>query len=601
MGSRRRTAGPRLAALGLGIVCTAALVMPSANASAPRGELVVDRPPGAGMPTAGSGIGTQAALDNPTCTDPTKLDGYGRRSSSSVGNGPICVRPFEAGEDNGGATTRGVTADKIKIVFVVPNPNVNVPGVASMPLANNRTTGQAGTDPDAVHDLLVPLMEYYETWGRDIEVVFFNSTGQDEAAQRADAISILAEKPFAVIDGDTTGLDTLAGQIAQAKTIIFSYATNTNEALAAAPYRWGGPDANVALINSAEAIGKQLVGKKAEWAGSEELQGQTRKFGLVSIEEIFDVDSFKEMLEEHEGELANESTYPANGGFAGDPTVSAAQAPSIVGKMKQAGVTTVVLAADVAMTKAMMEEGVKQDWYPEWWQTGFTYIDLSFFASTYPPEQAAHMFGLSLQAPYVEADTDPTVKALSQNTAPLDWYWGINQGTETARITAGTNLVMLGIHAAGPKLTPKTFRQGLFSVPASGGSASDTPIGSMSGYGETTGLPYPGYFSTPLDYAPEWISLDIPAPWPVIGGEAQVPSQMFVSGGTRYASGNWPTKKLPFFDPESSVGSIKVRPPGSPPPVEAPCDGCPSKGGTDRPGAESQSRILVPVPASASS
>jgi hypothetical protein len=596
------------ARVGVFAAVAAALAVPvaaaaSASASAPRAgvpgaAVVVEPSGGSGKPTPGSGIGTQAALDNPRCTDPEDLAGFGRLDSFAEGAGPICVRPFEAGESNGGATSRGVTGDTITVVALAPTPG-SMQATSSM----NRTTGQPGTDYDALYDLLVPLSNYYETWGRDIEVKFIDSTGTDEAAQRADAVAALALEPFAVINLDTTGFDVFESEIAKADTLVFGYAANPNETTALAPYRWGGPDANVALLNAAEVVGKQLAGKKAEWAG-EGVKGNARKFGLVSVEEIFDVATFKEVLDTHGGTLTEELTYPADGGPFGDTATSVAQAPSMVGRMKQSGVTTVILGTDVAMTKALMDEATKQEWFPEWFQTGFTYIDYQPFTKTYPAEQVEHMFGLALLTPYLdETVSDPLVKALSTVRAPLDWYWGLNRGTDTARNVAGINWLMLGIHAAGPKLTPKTFKQGLFSVPASGGSADGNPLTSMTGYGRTTGLPYDGYFASQLDYAPEWISVDTEAPLPVAGSSLPgplKPSQMFVDGGTRYKSGDWPTKKIPFFNESKSVSHLETRPASSPAPVPTACAQCPGTTGSGNPGAPSTTSVTIPYVAKTS-
>ena len=45
-------------------------------------------------------------------------------------------------------------------------------------------------------------MRFYETWGRDIEVHFYISSGTDEPAQRADIVAIKAMKPFAAVNLD---------------------------------------------------------------------------------------------------------------------------------------------------------------------------------------------------------------------------------------------------------------------------------------------------------------------------------------------------------------------------------------------------------------
>ena len=179
---------------------------------------------------------------------------------------------------------------------------------------------EGGTYADAVHDYLLPLMKYYETWGRDIDVKFVTSSGSDEAAQRADSVKIKAMKPFAVMDLVTAGLDVLDAEMAKAKIFVYGDATTTEKALAQAPYRWGLSDAQSAAANAAEVIGKQLVGKKAQFAGDDSLQTQTRKFGIVYIPTLVDVDRFTSTFEKYGGKLTTDNPYTSNGTTFGDDT-----------------------------------------------------------------------------------------------------------------------------------------------------------------------------------------------------------------------------------------------------------------------------------------
>ena len=180
--------------------------------------------------------------------------------------GPLCVRPFKKGDDNGGATSNGVTATSIKLVAVLPSPARGDAQAAAAQL-KNLAQGSTGTWADAVHDYLVARLPFYETWGRDIDVSLYESTGIDETAQRADAVAILAEKPFAVINFDSFGLDTLVTSLAQSKVLVESFSVSPEESAAQSPYRWGGNDTDAAAASSAEVIGKNLVGKKAQYAG----------------------------------------------------------------------------------------------------------------------------------------------------------------------------------------------------------------------------------------------------------------------------------------------------------------------------------------------
>ena len=95
------------------------LPLAAASAAVPSATLTVPLADGTGKLTPGSGMATKAALDNPRCTVNDRTGPYGRFNGPTVGGRPVCVRPFKAGEDNGGATSQGVTKDKISVVYVL--------------------------------------------------------------------------------------------------------------------------------------------------------------------------------------------------------------------------------------------------------------------------------------------------------------------------------------------------------------------------------------------------------------------------------------------------------------------------------------------------
>ena len=108
-------------------------------------------PPGAAKPNAGTGIGTAAALANPKCAhdDATRFGVYGRLSSTIVGGGPVCVKPWKEGADNGGATAPGVTKDRILIYAIIPNDQqLSMVGGATPTEARRQLEGHLpGRDP----------------------------------------------------------------------------------------------------------------------------------------------------------------------------------------------------------------------------------------------------------------------------------------------------------------------------------------------------------------------------------------------------------------------------------------------------------------------
>ena len=397
-----------------------ALPLATASASVPSAKTAVKLPPGVGTPTPGSGMYTQAALDNPRCSVDKDQYPFGRFDGAVVGGGGVCVRPFKAGEDNGGATSPGVTKDKITIVAVF-----NKDPVTSSP-PKKLVTGANGTMWDAYHDLLVATAPLYETWGRQLDIKYYYSTGNDEAAQRADAVAIKAMKPFAVVNTYNVGLGVMATDLAKAKILVYDAETSKQDFEALAPYLWGSTDPEVAVANSAEVLGKQLVGKKAEYGG-DDVKSQTRKFGLVSRDNEIDVAGFKSAFAKYKGTVSSEASYPPTGGTYGDATTAGQAAPTIVSKMKADGVTTVVLFSDAAMNKAMMEQASSQNWFPEWFHTGNSYADYYAFAQSMPADQRAHFFGISGSSPYFTPATDPETATKGPAGSVEDWYWGLQQ------------------------------------------------------------------------------------------------------------------------------------------------------------------------------
>ncbi len=103
-----RTRARRWVCSVVGAVAVAtALVIPTVQPLA-AGAATIARPAGAGPPVAASGMGTQAALDNPRCRhDDPKYGPYGHFDSTEIGGGPVCVKAWKAGANNGGATARG--------------------------------------------------------------------------------------------------------------------------------------------------------------------------------------------------------------------------------------------------------------------------------------------------------------------------------------------------------------------------------------------------------------------------------------------------------------------------------------------------------------
>jgi len=464
-----------------------------------------------------------------------------------------------APKNNGGATAPGVTATTVTVVVMLPNAAQYAAG-SSKPL--DRATGVSnGSYKDAFIDEWAAYKGKTELWGREPQFTFVTSSGDDEASQRADAVTVAALKPFAVIDTLPNSLPILGTVLAADKILVYAGSgTFAKDTTAQAPYRWGTTDVQASAGLTAEWAGKQLVGGKAQWAGDSATQAKTRTFGAV-YSNLLEIDPFLTTFKQYKGTLAVPAfEYQAAGGTLGDAASAQQQAPTIIAKLKDAGVTSVFLFSDSQMDKALTAQATVQDYHPEWLLTTFQFADLGLLSRSYDQTQWAHAFGLSALGPYIN-----TVSA-----APVfDWYWGKNGtlGTSVTYASLGARWLAYGIQYAGPKLSPKTFQQGYFATPARGASA----------YGKTAGLPYDEYM---------WLGTTVSGAWydATTVGTSQVRLSVaagvtwYVNGAQSYTAATIPKKTFNFFDKTGSVYQLEnpVVPLG---PVVA-CADCPANGGT---------------------
>ena len=581
--SRAGFARARPTARGWTFLSVAALLAAGLTSVASPGSAgaATTRPDGVGPPVPASGVGTEAALENPRCRHGEAENGpYGRFDSTEVGGGPICVREWKQTNNNGGATAQGVTKDRIVVVAVVPNDQQ----LSRDPTPPRTRTGNAlGNYYDAIYDYLLPQMKFYETWGRDLELKFVTSSGSDEQAQRADLVSITAMKPFAVVNLiNRPDLNVLEDELAATRILTMGYAMKAETALEQAPYRWGDNDPQAGALNAAEVLGKQLVDKKAQFGG-DDVKNTTRTFGVVSQEGIVDYQGFTDAFRKFGGSVAVQSSFTsvdanefqARGADDGRPDESRRGHNSGSARGREH-------RRDRARWRTRRSRiGTRSGS-----STAPQYADLGILARGYPAEQSQHAFGISFLSPWTEPDT-----TYSTHVDPVNWYWGEGSGTYTARLVAPfTYWLLSGIHAAGPKLTPKTFEQGLFSIPPQGGGADNAADSGMHAFGKGPQLPYNEYALSGYDFAPYWWDPETSGPSNGLG-TIGAGVGFYVEGAKRYFATQWPKKQFAWFNESQSLTHFTS--PQTPQRGYAgDCESCPSTGSPGQPGAPSKTAII---------
>jgi len=221
-----------------------------------------------------------------------------------------------------------------------------------------------------------------------------------------------------------------------------------------------------------------------------------------------------------------------------DPTASAAQQ---IAKLKEAGVTTVLFSGDPLSPKNFTTEATTQDYFPEWFVTGSALTDSTTFARTYDPKQWSHAFGIS----QLFARGKPEA---NWSYALYNWYFGSPPPAQNGAqiVFPFPTILMTGIMAAGPNLTPETLQAAAFALKPVGGGLT-VPQVSFGNKGFFPETDYNG-----IDDAVE-IWFDPDAVGPDERGKDGKGMYRYVDGGKRYLPGTWPTGDPRVFDKSNSV------------------------------------------------
>lgn len=455
---------------------------------------------------------------------------------------PPCVQ--WSGGDNGGATAAGVSANNIKIIRW----NGQIPPATQAILQANKL----GDDRAVVERAYRALFNYsnwhYETYGR--EVTFENYDARAEATNDevmiADAAAIADKKPFAVIEGNPAApMPTVMIRELNARGVTCLCSTSLPSAFYAEnPYvmATGLPTGDDYANMAAEYAGKRLKGRVAQYAGDElnplqNFKTKQRVFGLIYLNgQMGKVDPEGERLRAAaEAAFARYGiTFAKQVGYLYDPGNNQDKISNMISQMKDAGVTTIVPLWDPLQPILITAEATRQNYYPEWMVVGTGLSDTTTAGRLYDQFQWRHAFGITpLWVTWVDR-TKGTGWREYHDARPQDS--DNSEGVLIEIYRARIQTLFRGIHMAGPKLTPSTFRDGMFAYPPTGGQPK-----------------LPLVYSTPesptdiKDFAE--VFYDANARGPDERSQDGVGMMMKTDGGARYQLGQWPTDDPHVFRP----------------------------------------------------
>ena len=498
---------------------------------------------GAGGRSGGPGGG--AASGGAAATASTKCREDGRQPGFSIAM-PPCVPVFTG--DNGGATARGVTRDKIVVVRYIVQTD---PATGAALGAIGQTDDRAKIDrADAA--LLRYSNLHHETYGREVVYQTMEATGPstNDAAMRADAAHIATElKAFAVLGFLTP--PAFAEELAArgVPCIMCAEGQSRNFYKKTGPFVFARfPTLEEYYANGAEYIGKRLAGRPAKWAGDlpAGIKTATRKFGLIYPEK----ENAKSGVDFFRAELAKFGvTLTEAVGYTPNVSTAQEQATNLIVQLKDKGVTSIFLMSDFLYPVFFTREATNQRYFPEWIISGSELTDTTFVGRLFDQQQWRHAFGVAAQAVYWDNPEQSAAFKEYRHILP-------NSGPNDPGVTIhgrrwGPEILFRGIQMAGPNLTPTTFAQGLFAFPAAGGNPT-SPLIAHTLLNPNSQKDFTEVYWDPAATGPDET------------GQNAIGVLLKVDGGKRYQLGAWPRTDPNVF---SRPGTVAV---GDNPPHASP-------------------------------
>ena len=366
--------------------------------------------------------------------------------------------------DNGGATAKGVTPTDVVVSARILDEKGFQQTLATL-------AGADITDgPADVRRTIEALAEYFnrsfQFYGRKLKIVFYDGKGSGttelqgggQAEAEADAITSADEiGAFAEINGSSAPF---ADALARKKVIAFGTPyLSRNWHVDRRPYNWSvATDCSIIVESVAEFANKTLANKPATFAGGD-LKDKPRKFAAFSPENPWYVDCVDQAIaiaEKAGNKIDLRVTYKL------DIDSMSNQAANIIAKLKNEGITTVLCGCDPIMPVFLTTKAAEQDYQPEWVVAGTALSDIDLVAQLYDQEQWSHAFGVSYLSSFAPIESGIGYSAYKsvRNDEPAF-------AVET--IYAQMYMLALGIHMAGPNLTPQTYEQGMFAYPGGSG------------------------------------------------------------------------------------------------------------------------------------
>lgn len=428
---------------------------------------------------AGSGAGSGSAAGPSGSAGEGTAPAGAAKGSACEGGARQTVEPYSPpcltfSGDNGGATSKGVTAKEVGVAYREGN-------LPSLFAVAGKVAKRANIQdsPEDVRRTIEAYFDYFnqkfELYGRKAKVSFYKGVGDQLSeffgagaeAAGADALKVGQEmKAFADLSVLTAPY---AEALVRQKVVAIPPIHMSQQWYdRQAPYAWGVFVDCTRLADTIVDYGmKRGLGKPAAFAGDPELRTKPRTLGVIAPEQPW----YQECLNGAEQKLNKAGfkfTHRIN--YRLDFSRLATDAPGMIAQMKAKGVTTVVCACDPILPIFLTGQATQQGYKPEWFVAATALTDVDLLGQIYDQEQWSHAGGVSFlgdiyQGP--KAESYRAYKAVRKDEPAFIHdvlYYPVL-------------LFFLGLHMAGPNLTPESFRDGLFNYPATLGETGTWSFG----------------------------------------------------------------------------------------------------------------------------
>lgn len=408
---------------------------------------------GGGVGTDGQGDGVAPVQGVQPCAD---------RQEQIPGDpySPPCVA--WAGGDNGGATSKGVTGDKILVSYRV------LGGEKGFQQTLAELAGASLSDtPETIQNTLTAFSEYFnerfEFFGREMEIVFYDGQGSNtnellgkgRSQAEADAVRV-AEEIGSFADLSATS-EPYAGALASRGVIGFGTPYLSRQwHEERAPFAWSrSTDGTRVSELAAEYSNKRLHGKPADYAGGA-LKGKPREFATIAPENSWyqeSVNNSRRIIEEAGNDPGTNVKYQL------DLSTMSSQANNIIPKLKNEGITTIICGCDPVLPVFLSGIANRESYYPEFIIAGTALTDADIVGQLWDPRFANHAFGISSLEPFVPPTQTIAYEAFKTVRPDQEPAFSVDL------MYYQMYMLAIGIQGAGPDLTPQALSDGMFNYP----------------------------------------------------------------------------------------------------------------------------------------